>query len=240
MSKVSKYSVRALREPAQLFFWFFPPGPTGSEDSLTIWTNGGPGCSSLEGALQENGVRDFVFGPTRVVVLRIKISAFFFTQPVSWGYGQYKPTMNEYSWTNLSSMLYIEQPVGTGFTQGTPNIQDEDDLAEQFVGFLQQFLEVFSELKGKKTYIAGESVRLRSSFLLVISTNTKYLWVLRSMPGCTFPVSTKSNPFGVIIDIELPQISPIIFTRMRPLICRCREFGSPTVGDILRAILPYV
>ena len=148
--------------------------------------------------------------------------------------------MNEYSWTNLSSMLYIEQPVGTGFTQGTPNIQDEDDLAEQFVGFLQQFLEVFSELKGKKTYIAGESVRLRSSFLLVISTNTKYLWVLRSMPGCTFPVSTKSNPFGVIIDIELPQISPIIFTRMRPLICRCREFGSPTVGDILRAILPYV
>ena len=92
-------------------------------------------------------------------------------------------------------MLYIEQPVGTGFTQGTPNIQDEDDLAEQFVGFLQQFLEVFSELKGKKTYIAGESVRLRSSFLLVISTNTKYLWVLRSMPGCTFPVGLRSYLF---------------------------------------------
>ena len=74
--------------------------------------------------------------------------------------------MNEYSWTNLSSVLYIEQPVGTGYSQGTPNIQDEDDLAAQFVGFLQQFLEVFPELKGKKTYLTGESVRLGSSFSL--------------------------------------------------------------------------
>ncbi|KAF8121422.1 Alpha/Beta hydrolase protein [Boletus edulis] len=48
------------------------------------------------------------------------------------------------------SLLWIEQPVGTGFSQGTPNIENEDQLAEQLVGFLQQFLEVFSELKGKK------------------------------------------------------------------------------------------
>ena len=76
--------------------------------------------------------------------------------------------MNEYSWTNLSSVLYIEQPVGTGFSQGTPNIKDEDDLAAQFVGFLQQFLEVFPELKGKKTYLTGESVRLGTLFFLVL------------------------------------------------------------------------
>ncbi|GJE91542.1 alpha/beta hydrolase [Phanerochaete sordida] len=115
-----------------LYFWFFPPGPEGSLDDLIFWTNGGPGCSSLEGLLQENG-------------------------PFSWSPGQAKATQNQYSWTNLSSVLWVEQPVGTGFSQGIPNIRDENDLAEQFVGFMQQFLEVFSELKGKNFYLTGES-----------------------------------------------------------------------------------
>ncbi|KAF8833005.1 alpha/beta-hydrolase, partial [Paxillus ammoniavirescens] len=119
-------------ETRQLFFWFFPPGPEGSLDDLIFWTNGGPGCSSLKGLLQENG-------------------------PLSWSYGQAKPTVNEHSWTNLSSVLWVEQPVGTGFSQGTPNIENEDQLSEQLVGFMQQFLEVFSELKGKKLWLTGES-----------------------------------------------------------------------------------
>ena len=37
--------------------------------------------------------------------------------------------------------------------------QDENDLAEQLVGFFQQFLEVFKEMSGKKFYLTGESVR---------------------------------------------------------------------------------
>ncbi|KAG1840917.1 Alpha/Beta hydrolase protein [Suillus subalutaceus] len=119
-------------ETRQLFFWFFPPGPQGSLDDLIFWTNGGPGCSSLEGLLQENG-------------------------PFSWAFGQAKPTVNQRSWTNLSSVLWVEQPVGTGFSQGIPNAQNEDDVAVQLVGFMQQFLDVFSELKGKKLYLTGES-----------------------------------------------------------------------------------
>ncbi|KAG2126279.1 Alpha/Beta hydrolase protein [Suillus clintonianus] len=119
-------------ETRQLFFWFFPPGPEGSLDDLIFWTNGGPGCSSLRGLLEENG-------------------------PFSWSLGQARPTVNEHSWTNLSSVLWVEQPVGTGFSQGVPNAQNEDDVAAQLVGFLQQFLEVFSELQGKKFYLSGES-----------------------------------------------------------------------------------
>ncbi|KAK7024450.1 hypothetical protein VNI00_016301 [Paramarasmius palmivorus] len=119
-------------ETRKMFFWFFPPGPQGSLDDIIFWTNGGPGCSSLEGLLQENG-------------------------PFQWGVGTAKPVVNEYSWTNLSSILWVEQPIGTGFTQGTPNITNEDQLAEQLVGFFNQFLEVFSELKGKNVWLTGES-----------------------------------------------------------------------------------
>jgi len=38
--------------------------------------------------------------------------------------------------------------------------KDENDVAAELVGFMQQFLEVFSELKGKKLYLTGESVRI--------------------------------------------------------------------------------
>ncbi|KAI0820727.1 alpha/beta-hydrolase [Trametes gibbosa] len=119
-------------ETRKLFFWFFPPGPQGSLDDLIFWTNGGPGCSSLEGLLQENG-------------------------PFQWSWGQAHPTQNEFSWTNLSSILFVEQPVGTGFSQGKPDVANEDDVAAEVVGFLQQFLEVFKELQGKKLYVTGES-----------------------------------------------------------------------------------
>ena len=85
---------------------------------LTIFrTNGGPGCSSLEGLLQENGVCFILSNSCASGLMYVEC------QPFSWGVGQAKPTLNEFSWTNLSSVLWVEQPVGTGFSQGKPNIK---------------------------------------------------------------------------------------------------------------------
>lgn len=119
-------------ETKKLFFWLWPTNNPANSKDLVFWTNGGPGCSSLEGFLQENG-------------------------PILWSWGQAKPTLNPWSWTNLSHVLWVEQPVGTGFSQGTPNITDDDELAMQLTGFLGQFLEVFNELKGNNFYLTGES-----------------------------------------------------------------------------------
>ena len=52
--------------------------------------------------------------------------------------------------------LYVEQPVGVGFTQGTGNIVDEVGLAEQFLGFYRIFVNTF-EVQNRKTYLTGES-----------------------------------------------------------------------------------
>lgn len=53
-------------------------------------------------------------------------------------------------------MLFVEQPIGVGFTQGTPNITNEVELGLEFIGFYQNFVDAF-KLDGVTTYITGES-----------------------------------------------------------------------------------
>lgn len=66
----------------RLYFWFWPSENPKAKDEITIWLNGGPGCSSLDGFLQENG-------------------------PVSWQSGTYQPIRNPYAWTNLTNMVTL-------------------------------------------------------------------------------------------------------------------------------------
>lgn len=121
----------APNETSQLYFWFFPSTNKEASDEILIWLNGGPGCSSLEGLLQENG-------------------------PFIWQYGTYKPVPNPYTWVNLTNVVWVEQPVGTGFSQGIPTATSEADVAAQFLGFWKNFVDTFA-LQGRKIFITGES-----------------------------------------------------------------------------------
>lgn len=98
---------------------------------ITIWLNGGPGCSSLDGILQENG-------------------------PFLWQAGVYEPVKNPYSWTKLTNIVYIDQPAGTGLSPGPATVENEIDVANQFNDFWKNFIETFS-MQGYKVYITGES-----------------------------------------------------------------------------------
>jgi carboxypeptidase D len=85
----------------------------------------------LEGLLQENG-------------------------PFLWNFGTFKPVQNPWTWVRLANMLWVEQPVGTGFTQGRPTEQNEEQVAKTFISWFKNFIDTFG-LQGKKIYIAGES-----------------------------------------------------------------------------------
>jgi carboxypeptidase D len=114
----------------ELFFVFQPT--TGEKvDEITVWMNGGPGCSSLEGFFQENG-------------------------KFLWHAGDDKPTENPYSWVDETNMLWVEQPVGTGYTVGDVTATTEEEIAQDFVKFFKNFQTTFG-IKNFKIYVTGES-----------------------------------------------------------------------------------
>ncbi|KAK7917804.1 serine-type carboxypeptidase [Apiospora marii] len=115
----------------KLFFWFLPSTNNAAEKETVIFLNGGPGYPSLEGLMQENG-------------------------PFLWQYATHKPVPNPSSWNRLTNVVYIEQPVGTGFSTGHVIITNEEELAAQFLGFWMNFMNLFAT-QGYKVYITGES-----------------------------------------------------------------------------------
>ncbi|KAG4430633.1 hypothetical protein IFR05_013882 [Cadophora sp. M221] len=120
-----------MNDEARALYFVFQPTIGPPVDDITIWLNGGPGCSSLEGFFQENG-------------------------RFTWGWGQYVPTINQYSWVNLTNVLWVEQPVGTGFSIGEVRATSQEDIAADFLGFYANFQKIF-EIKNFKIYVTGES-----------------------------------------------------------------------------------
>lgn len=112
-------------------FFVFEVSAGAPVDELVIWTNGGPGCSSLEAFFQENG-------------------------RFTWQPGTYAPVRNQYAWSNLSNILFIEQPVGTGFSTGKVTATTEEEIAQDVVKFLKNFEDTFG-IKNYSIYVSGES-----------------------------------------------------------------------------------
>ncbi|PWY75446.1 serine-type carboxypeptidase F [Aspergillus heteromorphus CBS 117.55] len=125
------YLAKDVVESTSLYFWFFPSSNPKASDEITIWLNGGPGCSSLMGLMLENG-------------------------PFLWQPGTYQPVPNPFSWTNLTNVIYVDQPGGTGFSLGPSSVVSEFDVARQFMSFWRRFIKTF-DLQGRKIYLTGES-----------------------------------------------------------------------------------
>lgn len=76
--------------------------------------------------------------------------------PFLWQYGTYKPVANPWSWHELTNVVWVEQPVGTGFSQGIPTATSEEDVGKQFMSWFKNFVDAFG-MQGYSVYITGES-----------------------------------------------------------------------------------
>lgn len=68
-------------------------------------------------------------------------------------------TLNPFSWNTNSNVLYIDQPVGVGFSHGTESVGTSQEAAADVWTFLQIFLKDsrFSDLASHDIAIWTES-----------------------------------------------------------------------------------
>lgn len=80
-------------------------------------------------------------------------------------------------------MVWVEQPVGTGFSQGTQTATNEAEVAAQFLGFFKNFVDTFA-MEGFTIYITGESY---AGYYVPYIADGKHSWrdtLSRLAPTC--------------------------------------------------------
>ncbi|CAN0905728.1 Serine carboxypeptidase-like 18 [Linum grandiflorum] len=134
--------VGEAEEEVELFYYFVKSETNPEEDPLLLWLTGGPGCSALSGLATENG--PFTF------------------KELEYKYNGKLPTLllKPNSWTKISSIIYVDLPVGTGFSYATniSSIRSTDHLQVSHADqFLRKWLREHKEFLKNPLYIAGDS-----------------------------------------------------------------------------------
>ncbi|CAK9273574.1 unnamed protein product [Sphagnum jensenii] len=121
----------------QLFYWFVEADHKDAASlPIAFWFNGGPGCSSIgDGLLSE-------LGPFRVTASEDLI-------------------LNEHSWNKAANVIFVDSPVGVGFSYSTvasdySNFTDSQ-IALDAYHFLVNWYKSYSEYNNNELYIIGES-----------------------------------------------------------------------------------
>ena len=124
------------------FFWKFQDKSSQHNKDfdtkpLIFWFNGGPGCSSMDGALVE-------IGPFRIDHKGNAI-------------------INKGSWHTRGDLVFVDQPIGTGFSSfkdesiNTLFEKDLNKISERLMEFLNKYFELFPMDLNKDIILAGES-----------------------------------------------------------------------------------
>lgn len=118
---------------SNLFVWFFKSQTSFAGDPMVLWLQGGPGATSLYGLFEEHG--PFIVDKTSSRLLPRK-----------------------YTWIRNLNVLYIDNPVGTGFSFTQDGYaQNETAVGNDIYTALVQFFKLFPELQKNEFFVTGES-----------------------------------------------------------------------------------
>jgi len=89
----------------RLFYYLVESERDPAGDPLVLWLNGGPGCSSFDGFVYEHGPFNFESGGSAGSLPKLHL--------------------NPYSWSKVSSVIYLDSPAGVGLSY-SKNVSDYD------------------------------------------------------------------------------------------------------------------
>ncbi|XP_024366882.1 serine carboxypeptidase-like isoform X1 [Physcomitrium patens] len=134
LGQYAGYFKLARTHAAKMFYFFFESRGNKTDDPVVLWMTGGPGCASELALFYENG-------PFKITDNLILV----------W---------NDFGWDKVSSIIFVDQPVGTGFSYSTDirDIRhDEEGVSEDMYDFFQAFYEAHPEFVKNKLFVTGES-----------------------------------------------------------------------------------
>lgn len=124
-----------VSQDKKFYYWFLEKDTSPERAPVVLWLNGGPGCSSLMGATTENGPFLFNDGKTG-----------------------FKEEGNDYAWTKLANVIYLESPGGVGFSIGPKSGPITDyQVGLDNLASIVSFFKKFPEYASNDFYISGES-----------------------------------------------------------------------------------
>ncbi|KAI5405718.1 Serine carboxypeptidase-like 42 [Lathyrus oleraceus] len=125
-----------VKHGRSLFYYFVEADHHPRKKPLTLWLNGGPGCSSVGGGAFSE------LGP-------------FY--PTGNGRGLRK---NSKSWNKASNLLFVESPAGVGWSYSNTTSdykKDDTSTANDMLLFMLKWYEKFPSYKSKELFLTGES-----------------------------------------------------------------------------------
>jgi len=130
-----------VTESDHLFYWLAEAQAGAPADApLVIWTNGGPGCSAMEGMTTEHGP---------LILYDVKEDGRLFSGKLS---------KNPYAWNREAHVLYVDQPRYVGYSCGTgPFVTSSLEAGRDMVTFLRGWRLLFPEHAHRNIIFAAES-----------------------------------------------------------------------------------
>lgn len=155
-----------LQNGRSLYYNFAASKRSQSTDPIVFYLSGGPGCSSI-------GLGNFALNGPLVL------------------YKNDTLLENQFSFNNVANIVYIDSPVGAGFsyTDNPVNVNYTDDgSAADNLEFIKSWFDRFPQFKDRDMYLAGES--FAGHYIPTLA-----MWIVNSTENFNFKGYTIGNPF---------------------------------------------